>query len=377
MSTNDNKTTSENSKYVIWNTYVESLSINCIEDVRDFFTDDRTCKIGVDSIKTQIVAKEYCNRSFLVEITIDLVTLEKSTMALAHSLVLELVSTVSIEDTIRSKNVVKAILRKIVPSNLFERIATIISNTLMSSAGYSLKISKTKFMNSIQEVEMKDIKEDDDVNLDSDNHDDVIDSVDEEDNAIIDYQYILRKMSNLAEAREFLATYQKCVGPDGVNNYVTTNPFKFYYRFFLPIKYHHPNITRCDESVWPMFFQLLFGDFDVTCRIIDRGDDCPEIEFAYENHSRLVSELSESDFKELLEELVTDMLTKVGVELIGYKYIDNEYGETINQNRLIRKKEFFKLYGYDDGDSFLSNEFLENMYSRIKDCDIKTLIYRK
>lgn len=377
MSTNDNKTTSENSKYVIWNTYVESLSINCIEDVRDFFTDDRTCKIGVDSIKTQIVAKEYCNRSFLVEITIDLVTMEKSTMALAHGLVLELVSTVSIEDTIRSKNVVKAILRKIVPSNLFERIATIISNTLMSSAGYSLKISKTKFMNSIQEVEMKDIKEDDDVNLDSDNHDDVIDSEDEEDNAIIDYQYILRKMSDLAEAREFLASYQKCVGHDGVNNYVTTNPFKFYYRFFLPIKYHHPNITRCDESVWPMLFQLLFGSFDATCKIIDRGDECPEIEFAYENHSGLVSELSEYDFKDLLENLVTDMFIKVGVELIGYKDIDNEYGETINQNRLIRKKEFFKLYGYDDGDSIRNNEFLENMYSRIKDCDIKTLIYRK
>lgn len=376
MNNNDNKTTSENAKYVIWNTYVESLSINCIEDVRDFFTDDRTCKIGVDSIKTQIVAKEYCNRSFLVEITIDLVTLEKSTMALAHSLVLELVSTVDIEDTIRSKNVVKAILRKIVPSNLFERIATIISNTLMASAGYSLKISKTKFMNSIQEIEMQDIKEDD-VNLDSDSHCDVIDSVDEEDNAIIDYQYILRKMSNLAEAREFLATYQKCVGPDGVNNYVTTNPFKFYYRFFLPIKYHHPNITRCDESVWPMFFQLLFGNFDATCRYIDCGDGCPEIEFAYENHSGLVSELSESDFKDLLENLVTDMFIKVGVELIGYKDIDNEYGETINQNRLIRKKEFFKLYGYDDGDSILNNEFLENMYSRIKDCDIKTLIYRK
>lgn len=88
---------------------------------------------------------------------------------------------------------------------------------------------------------------------------------------------------------------------------------------------------------------------------------------AYENHSGLVSELSESDFKELLEELVTDMFIKVGIELIGYKYIDNEYGEAISQNRLIRKKEFFKLYGYDDGDSLLSNEFLENMYSRIMD----------
>lgn len=379
MKDNDNKTKLKKDKYVIWDTHMDSITINCIEDIRSFLKDEKTGKIDVDYINTKIVASEYCDRSFFVETTVDMLTVEKSSLVSANSLVLRLISNVSVDDSVRDERVIKAILSKKVPSDLFENITTIISNTLNASAGYSLKMSKKKFMDSVQELEMQDREPYDVADWDNDDYNEDTDTCDDEDDEIIDYHQIIKQISTLAEAREFLATYQSCVGPHVVDNYETNPAYNYYYRFFLPIKYHHPDIAGCGESVWPMLFQLLWGNIDAKCRTVDRGDDCPDIYVEYENYSGLVSELSKKDLKDLLENLVTDMLLKVGVELIGYKHINKKYGETINTSRLVRKKEFLELYGYNNEDNIPEDkkEFFELMYSKIKECNIKTLMYKR
>lgn len=379
MKDNDNKTKLKNDKYVIWDTHMDSITVNCLKDIRSFLKEDKTCKVDVDCINTKVVADEYCDRSFFVETTIDMLTVEKSLLVPANSLVLKLISMVSVDDSVRDERVIKTILSKKVPSDLFEIILTIISNTLNASAGYSLKMSKKKFMDSVQELEMKDREPYDVADWDYDDYNEDTDTCEDEDDEIIDYHQILKEMSKLAEAREFLDTYQTCVGPNVIDNYETLPAYKYYYRFFMPIEYHHPDIKGCDESVWPMLFQLLWGNMDAACRIVDRGNECPEIEVFYENYRCLVSELSKNDLKKLLDNLVTDMLTKDGVELISYKLINKYYGETINTSRRIFKSEFFYLYGYSDESDIPENEkeFLYSRYTKIKKCDIKTLIYRR
>lgn len=379
MKNNSNKTKLKKEKYVIWDTHMDSITVNCIEDIRSFLKEDKTCKVDVDCINTKVVADEYCDRSFFVETTIDMLTVEKSSLVSANSLVLKLISMVSVDDSVRDERVIKTILSKKVPSDLFENVLTIISDTLNASAGYSLKMSKKKFMDSVQELEMKDREPYDVADWDYDDYNEDTGTCEDEDDEIIDYHQILKEMSKLAEAREFLDTYQTCVGPNVIDNYETLPAYKYYYRFFMPIEYHHPDIKGCDESVWPMLFQLLLGNIDAKCRIIDRGDNCPDLDVEYENYKGLVSELSKKELRDLLENLVTDMLLKVGVELIGYKHINGVYGETINTSRLVRRKEFLELYGYKNEESIPEDEkeFFELMYSKIKECDIKTLIYRR
>ena len=379
MKNNSNKTKLKKDKYVIWDTHMDSITVNCIKDIRNFLKEDKTCKVDVDCINTKVVADEYCDRSFFVETTIDMLTVEKSSLVSANSLVLKLISMVSVDDSVRDERVIKTILSKKVPSDLFENILTIISDTLNASSGYSLKMSKKKFMNSVQELEMKDREPYDVADWDYDDNNEDTDTRDDEDDEFIDYHQVLKQMLTLAEARQFVDTYQSCVGPNVVDNYETNPAYKYYYRFFLPIEYNHPNIAGCDESVWSMLFQLLWGNIDAQCRIVDRGENCPDIAVEYENYSGLVSELSKNGLKDLLDSLVTDMLTKVGVELIGYKQINREYGDTINTSRLVRRKEFLELYGYKNEESIPEDEkeFFELMYSKIKDCDIKTLIYRR
>lgn len=91
-----------------------------------------------------------------------------------------------------------------------------------------------------------------------------------------------------------------------------------------------------------------------------------------------MSELSKKDLKNLLDNLVTDMLTNDSVELISYKLINKYYGETINTSRRIFKHEFFYLYGYSNENDIPEDEkeYLYSRYSKIKKCDLKTQIYR-
>lgn len=354
-------------QYSINHTNLESIKIDRIDGG---VIDGENNKMVLRDINTEIHYEEIYDSTYHMEITMALTYCEKETEVIAFGLDITYIAFVDIENTMANKPIIQTILNKKAPSDLFKPIELVISNTIMAAIGCSVKISKNKFMKSIQDIDIKhvDINSYDKDNIDYQNTDC--------DNEIINYQQILKGICTMEAAREFLATYQECVGPNILDDYETSPAFKFYYRFFIPIEYHHPDIKGCDDTVWPMLYQLLFGNYDATCQIIDRGIECPEIEFSYDKYGGLVSDLSKTDLKNLLEDLVIDMLVHVSVELIGYHDINKDYGNEINPNRLVRWREFLKLYGYDDIGGFPGDGIIEKMYSRIKDCDIKTLIYR-
>ncbi len=374
MKTDSKNKLIKSSLFVIDNMYLDKIEISNIGDIGGRLSRDKNNKLALDGIKVDLIAQTtILPYSYYMEIMVDILTMEKETMILGHGALLKFIAQVKLDESVKDNQVLN-ILNKKVPNKLFENIESLISNTMMASVGYSVKISKKRFMDSVQELEIQEAEDYDFSDLDADSCNDT----DNEEDEIIDYHQILKEMSKLAEAREFLGTYQSYIGPNVIDNYETLPAYKYYYRFFLPIEYNHPDIKGCDESVWPMLFQLLWGNMEASCGIVDRGKECPEIEVFYNDYRGLVSELSKKDLKNLLDNLVTDMLTKDGVELISYKLINKYYGETINTSRRIFKHEFFYLYGYSDENDILENEkeFLYSRYSKIKKCDLKTQIYR-
>lgn len=75
----------------------------------------------------------------------------------------------------------------------------------------------------------------------------------------------------------FLKTVKDSTGHD-LLVYEESPLFKYFYRFLIPIEYNHPNYKECDNSYWPILFQLLFAESE-NVKVIARDNSLPEIEF--------------------------------------------------------------------------------------------------
>ena len=360
------------SQFIITHTSLSNLRI--YNDQKHNCSNNLITRIIAAKIQTDVTSlKRDGDYSYIVEINVNIESATDYEIKV-HDLALEYVAFVNITDESLDTTCIQRILNSIVPKLLFGAINAIVFNAT-NATGYPLLLDRMIYEDSIVDNGIKE-KNECGYNNDFDDESDFDDNVIDFDDDIIDYQHIIKQMSTIAEANEFFATYKKHIGVNLTGNYDTVPGYTYYHRFFIPIEYNHPDFEDCDDSVWPLLFQLLFGNFDATCHIIDKGTDLPEIAFSYDVYSGLISDMSKTDLKSMLEDLISDMLVNISVELIGYKAINPEYGATINTNRLIRKKEFFKLYGFYDGNSIIDDEFLEKMYYRIKECDIKTLMYR-
>lgn len=182
----------------------------------------------------------------------------------------------------------------------------------------------------------------------------------------------------------FLETAKNCLEKDGksTGNELLTyeeNPlYKYYYRFLTPITYSHPDYEECEDSYWPMLFQLLFGE-GKNVKIVDGENGVPEIEFDYcEDERRTVSSLTLEELKNLTSELAVKAFTDTLVEILGYnKQMDNDYADILRGDQLILKEEFHALYNTDQPDA--SDEdiaFVDKLYTRIKECDLQTFPYK-
>lgn len=182
----------------------------------------------------------------------------------------------------------------------------------------------------------------------------------------------------------FLETAKNCLEKDGksTGNELLTyeeNPlYKYYYRFLTPITYSHPDYGECEDSYWPMLFQLLFGE-GKNVKVIDGSNGLPEIEFDYcEDERRTVSSLTLEELKNLTSELAVKAFTDTLVEILGYnKQMDNDYADILRGDQLILKEEFHALYNTDQPDA--SDEdiaFVDKLYARIKECDLQTFAYK-
>ena len=183
--------------------------------------------------------------------------------------------------------------------------------------------------------------------------------------------------SFLETVKNYLVKDGKSTG-DELLTYEENPLYKYYYRFLTPIEYSHPDYEECEDSYWPMLFQLLFGE-GKNVKIIDGENGIPEIEFDYcEDERRTVSSLTLEELKFITSELAVKAFTDTLVEILGYdKQVDNDYADILRDDQLILKEEFHALYNTDQPNA--SDEdiaFVDKLYARIKECDLQTFPYK-
>lgn len=193
------------------------------------------------------------------------------------------------------------------------------------------------------------------------------------------YEWVLEDIRLVDDGAgvSFLNTVKDSTG-NSLDVYTETPLYKYYYRFLAPIEYSHPDYEECEDSYWPMLFQLLFGE-GKNVKIIDGENGIPEIEFDYcEDERRTVSSLTLEELKFITSELAVKAFTDTLVEILGYdKQMDNDYADILRDDQLILKEEFHALYNTDQPDA--SDEdiaFVDKLYARIKECDLQTFPYK-
>lgn len=188
----------------------------------------------------------------------------------------------------------------------------------------------------------------------------------------INYDWIIEDMKTLDEAQSFFDTYTNAVGDGALSSFQSLPAYKSYFRFFTPIDYRHPIFEECDESVWPMLFQMLYGVFSVKCQIVDVGDEVPDIKFSYGNFSdTLVSSLSFDDLKMLLSDLMVDVFVNVSVDLVD---MIEDIEDSVEGICLMSKEDYRRLFNLKLTKE--ASHTFDMMYERIKECNIQTLLYR-
>lgn len=359
----------EFSQFSIIKTFLGNLQIECCDApllIHDIFNNTKINTLTVDVIPVKIGDLPYYYVSIRTHITSSI-----DDNHITHKLTFNYLAFVEIHNENLDDNSIQQLLNSNVPDHLFNNLNSIVYNAT-SATSFPIILEKSTFLNSIEEHDTINLfNDDEDTNPEDENSD--------SDYEMIDYHLIIDNLASLQEFSEFISIYNARIGTNVTDNYETLPVYNYYLRFFIPIEYNHPDLEECDESVWPMLFQLLFGNLDAICRIIDMDEELPEIEFTFNSfHNVRVSDLSLSDLTDLLEELLTDMLITISICLVDYKNINTHYNESLNVDRLIRRKEFFKIYGFDDLELMSNNEldFLEKLYSRIKNCDIQTVLYR-
>ena len=179
----------------------------------------------------------------------------------------------------------------------------------------------------------------------------------------------------LESIQDFWKTYSSQFGDGVITDYEDLPIYKCYYRFFTPIDYCHPDFEECDESIWTILFQMLYGSLKSQCRVIDAEQGLPEIEFSYESfHDRTISSLTLEELKDLLPDLLTEALTDLSVKLLGYRNESAFSGEPFQSNQLMSKQDFYRLFNASVSDENAS--FLGTMYEKMKECSLQTLLYQ-
>lgn len=187
------------------------------------------------------------------------------------------------------------------------------------------------------------------------------------------YNWIIQDIRSIQEGSDFLDSYIQVLGND-LTVFEDIPMYKYYYRFFKPIKYHHPTFKDCEESFWDLFFQLVFAE-GTKPRIIPGRNGVPELSFCFTGYPRLhTSEISLTDYKKITSDMAAQAFTKTGVEMLGMNY-QKEYALTLPDDKPPLRNEIIKMFGYDDFDDIIPS-FIKSVYRRIRNYDLQTLEYR-
>lgn len=207
----------------------------------------------------------------------------------------------------------------------------------------------------------------------------------EEDNSAheeysLSFRSVIGAINSFEEGAEFLRTFSRALNDDvlGFGRFNQLPAFQTYYRFITPTSYHCPEIDDCDPELWPMLFRLLFGNTKADCELVDGKNSLPELVFNYGNYSDYrVSELDSADLNDLLSDLMTEALCEVSVKLLHRSTKASERELKWSVGQLITKEQFYKLHNFFPGTAQEEDRvFFEKLYSKIKECDIQTYLYR-
>lgn len=324
----------------------------------------------IDKITTRVRSVETnVPPEYFVDIDIDIKSSDSESY-IKQSLSLNYLACVVIHDKNLKKKSIQRILNFIVPQYLFNEINSIVFNTT-NLTHYPIILDKDAFIGSIKDKGITRLQIDEKTNADES----AIVPLGE----TVDYHWIINRISSYEGFDKLLSNYKLCTGNNMTDDYETQPAYKYYCRFFVPIQYSHPDFEVCGDSVWAMLFQLLFSNFNTTCKVIDKKEELPEIEFSRDGFQNVkISELLLKELLDLLDYLLLDMFGDFTVFLIDFKNINKQQLEKIRTDRLVRRFDFFKLYGFDDIEQMPKKELeqLEKLYARIKKCDLQTKIYR-
>ena len=340
------------------------------------------------------------NMYHLVEIHVNISSVASDNTPV-YNLILNYAAIVGTPEFIADETVLNEILKIQVPRILLDNIRTI-AYQVTREAGFPFMMRDNTFDNPIQNNERETPKPPynggasdlidaipDDESESSESEQDIYnpfdafcqDTPDAHESEKINFQWMINfNWANddpelLEVVQNFWTVYSGQLEEDVIRDYESLPIYKCYYRFFTPIEYHHPDFEECDESIWPILFQMLYGSFKSQCQVIDAEQGLPEIEFSYEHfQDRTISSLNLEELKELLSDLVTEALTDLSVNLLGFQ---NENALSLEQspnNQLMSERDFYHLFDANVSDENAS--FLGTMYERIKECSLQTLLYQ-
>ena len=96
----------------------------------------------------------------------------------------------------------------------------------------------------------------------------------------IDYRWIIQTLSRGEQGQEFFDLYS-AINPNPYS-YSESELYLHYFRLFNPVEYLHPTFDECDNNMWNMLLQLLFGNLTAECTLTHSTDNTlPELEFSY------------------------------------------------------------------------------------------------
>lgn len=340
------------------------------------------------------------NMYHLVEIHVNISSVASDNTPV-YNLILNYAAIVGTLEFIADETVLNEILKIQVPRILLDNIRTIVYQ-VTREAGFPFMMRDNTFDNPIQSDEMETPEPPynggasdfinaipDDESESSESEQDIYnpfdafcqDTPDAPESEKINFQWMINfDWANddpelLKAVQEFWSVYSGHFEEDTLVDYESLPIYKCYYRFFTPIEYHHPDFEECDESIWPILFQMLYGSFKSQCQVIDAEQGLPEIEFSYEHfQDRTISSLNLEELKELLSDLITEALTDLSVNLLGFQNESVLSMEQSQNNQLMSERDFYHLFDANVSDENAS--FLGTMYERIKECSLQTLLYQ-
>ena len=178
----------------------------------------------------------------------------------------------------------------------------------------------------------------------------------------IDYSWIIRELSSGTSGSEFFEIYSELT-PEPYS-YTHSPLYLHYFRFFVPVEYHHPQFAECDEQLWSLLFQLLFGNPAAECSLVQNGY-LLELKFHYRHFGTMLAHnLTLETLKPLLLCLLSDAFAII-LPHIATPTLDPIYSSLLPTTRHLYKEEDVTLYSGADKNNAENIEFAEQIYKQL------------